>query len=1540
MRLRTTHRSSPRTKSNEIHAATQSVGNVCGGATTSLFANLIKVSSNDEPSSTPALPPEKGSRKRRRSLPSQKGDWAGTAARFACFVFAGIGLIPMLLSAFSRSDRVREWAAKKTAALLQAQIQLEASYQVRVQPWPLNIVLENVRVEASDGGSPFLAARKISATPRLFSLLDGTLDLGTIVVEEPRMRVVLRGGKLHNLKYKLPSGPASENDHIPFASVAITNGHLRFRDENTAAVATEVDVDLSVDNVGTSSKDAIGELKLRSGTIHLDRVRQRPEADSYDAVDEDTICNLDARLRISKREVLVRRFAVNASIDLDAERNTRPACKLSNDDWQKTSLQASLRIPLDDAHQPASVDGRFDIRLPISLANRFVDLPPTTGWVRLQAKEVHWRAGQKLPHLKGHLSGRALGIDSKYIAHSIETGVELIGGEVRARKMTLEWGGGLARIQQAVVSPLTKNMPLRAEGIRIDGVTLPDLLNDLDGHPDAWVAWDLQRVDVGHFSGTLKPLALAGPMIARTGNFAVYDRSVRLPQKKSRMAIKQGTIRTLFRVTEEAVVIDDASIKTPRSHLRTRVSLGYEQDLGVRIHKGSVIDLGELSPIVDMPFGGLVKLDVEGSGKFNNPRVVGEVAISNLSVDAFPLGDITTAKVEFRPLTLQFSKTIVQKNRSILRIPELAFNFDDGDADLSIRGRMYTADSGLHMRDFYKMLKLDQDARFSDLRGKAIGSADVAYHLGGKYDRCGGGMLRVRSNMQLRQLDLYGEKFDSGKLDLVYLWDDPEAGANGLQVNVRSLTLKKGTGNILARASIKHGGLLHANVTGSNLPLVAFSSLRESFAKRSESRLEQRVQPEAMLSVAGHIGGTLSRFSGILDVHSSALRLGPDTLPASRVRVSIKPRSVDPPVIGRSRCGNLIRKETPNGSSDYGQLERVYVLAGQLFGGQVSFSDLQLAQRSSGTLDNFEGTRKMVSGEMLLNELNLGAFANLIPGIAFSEASPTASLSGRLLIDELPLDRPAEAEAQLFIHRFKFSRAGNRIETKQLEQSILLSGDVLSVPPLPVTATLENGLSTSLRLAGQVSQLSGRAQLKLNLRLRPVDLGLIAKHVPQVKRASGSLEAELALVGPSNNPNLSGWGRIRKGNLSLNGLAVPLTNLELDLRIAKNEIELREATARAGNSGRVRIRGRAPLDGLRVKEIHGTLTASNLSLPLAEGVQATADAQLRLDHVMPRKQAKPKLPRLSGNITLNKFSYTRPMTFQLDLDQLTGRGRTQVSTYDPEDDVVRVDLNLVAPRPLRISNNLIDMRLKLEREGIHLVGTNGRYGALGKLRIMRGSKIYLQGHDFLVRDGEVEFDNEGRIAPRLDVQAETEYRRYATTSDVDSSATASSTGGKWRIAMHAFGDTDAPQVRFSSDPPLSQDDIVLLLQIGMTRAELERGLAGSLAQSVGLEAISAVTGLNQVGQAVPLIDEFRVGSQYSSRTGRPEPTVSIGKRITPKVRATISSGLGENREVRSNIEWKVGRGLSLQGSYDNVNDISSSTLGNVGVNLRWRLEFE
>jgi translocation and assembly module TamB len=278
------------------------------------------------------------------------------------------------------------------------------------------------------------------------------------------------------------------------------------------------------------------------------------------------------------------------------------------------------------------------------------------------------------------------------------------------------------------------------------------------------------------------------------------------------------------------------------------------------------------------------------------------------------------------------------------------------------------------------------------------------------------------------------------------------------------------------------------------------------------------------------------------------------------------------------------------------------------------------------------------------------------------------------------------------------------------------------------------------------------------------------------------------------------------------------------------------------------------------------------------------------------------------------------------------------------------ELSVRAKTPLRLRNNLVEAQLVIDSGALTVSGTNQRVGLRGDLKALQGGRFHLRGNDFDVRQAFIRFDDPTRIAPNVDVVAVTEYRRYSDTTaqsaaGAGANGIASSggvAGSVWHITVHAYGDADNLHLDMTSDPPLSQEDIVLLLTIGMTRAEVDQLQAGSLGTSAALEALATVSGADKaVKSAIPIIDDFRFGSAYDPRSGRTEPQVTVGKRLTENVRASVSSGLtsDQDREVRSILEWRLNQRLSVQGSYDNINDVSS-TVGNVGVDLRWRLEFE
>ena len=237
------------------------------------------------------------------------------------------------------------------------------------------------------------------------------------------------------------------------------------------------------------------------------------------------------------------------------------------------------------------------------------------------------------------------------------------------------------------------------------------------------------------------------------------------------------------------------------------------------------------------------------------------------------------------------------------------------------------------------------------------------------------------------------------------------------------------------------------------------------------------------------------------------------------------------------------------------------------------------------------------------------------------------------------------------------------------------------------------------------------------------------------------------------------------------------------------------------------------------------------------------------------------IPRVVGDVRLLSFEYSRPFRMEADLPSLAEKARkTTFELYDPSQDVVDFEVRVHAPRPLWIRNNLADLKLTLDSPVLTLSGSNQRVGLRGDLRVQPGSRVRLRANEFEVRDGLLRFDDATRLAPNLDVTATTEFRRYSSGLEMSGAASGtevSRAGGQWRIQLHAHGDTDNLRLDLTSEPALSQEDIVLLLTLGVTRAELEQMQASRLGETAAREGLSTLTGGDTMGrQPLPIIDDF------------------------------------------------------------------------------------
>src|SRR5262245_7102499 len=208
-----------------------------------------------------------------------KRDLGRFIAFVLCVVFAVIGTIPLLAGVLVRTGPVRSWAARETARTLARELGVKARYEVSVQAWPMLIALDNLEIEASDGGSPFLAVERVAVRPRLFALLAGQLDVGDVEIVGPRIRAVVENGELKNLSVKLPppsDKPSAPSPKPPFASVSVTDARIDASIDDIHVQTKEVDVDVSAE-LGSAF-----EIALRAGTSTISRTHPFPGREEFE----------------------------------------------------------------------------------------------------------------------------------------------------------------------------------------------------------------------------------------------------------------------------------------------------------------------------------------------------------------------------------------------------------------------------------------------------------------------------------------------------------------------------------------------------------------------------------------------------------------------------------------------------------------------------------------------------------------------------------------------------------------------------------------------------------------------------------------------------------------------------------------------------------------------------------------------------------------------------------------------------------------------------------------------------------------------------------------------------------------------------------------------------------------------------------------------------------------------------------------------------------------------------------------------------------
>jgi translocation and assembly module TamB len=380
--------------------------------------------------------------------------------------------------------------------------------------------------------------------------------------------------------------------------------------------------------------------------------------------------------------------------------------------------------------------------------------------------------------------------------------------------------------------------------------------------------------------------------------------------------------------------------------------------------------------------------------------------------------------------------------------------------------------------------------------------------------------------------------------------------------------------------------------------------------------------------------------------------------------------------------------------------------------------------------------------------------------------------------------------------------------------------------------------------------------LRGSLRATTGALGIVNLWVPEIDRAAGRLELDLAIGGTLGEPSINGVARVEDGELDLYQVNLALREAKMEARLLDNSITFR-ATAGAG----------------------GGKLASNGSLNWREG-QPQGQLTLKGENL------------LLVNVPEARIKASPDLTFRIDGRQLTIDGEVKI----PEAAIAPADLTgavlsssdevivgAVPRDPAQTFSVTSRIRMVLgERVSLDSFGLSGRL--TGGLTVETGVDGISRGTgELAVADGKY-----AALGRRLDIQRGRLIFGGGLLADPGVDLRAQKQFPDVIAGVNVRGTLRAPRMTFFSEPSLPQSQIVSLILAGGSFESAQSTDRDSASRRSAVLAQGGAIIAQQLGQRVG-IEDVSIEQDLSNET-----SLVLGKYLSPRLYVSYGVSLAES----------------------------------------------
>lgn len=320
-----------------------------------------------------------------------------------------------------------------------------------------------------------------------------------------------------------------------------------------------------------------------------------------------------------------------------------------------------------------------------------------------------------------------------------------------------------------------------------------------------------------------------------------------------------------------------------------------------------------------------------------------------------------------------------------------------------------------------------------------------------------------------------------------------------------------------------------------------------------------------------------------------------------------------------------------------------------------------------------------------------------------------------------------------------------------------------------------------------------------------------------------------------------------------------------------------------------------------------------------------------------------KLPySLTGEVKIQKlllmneigdFKRGKQTVFTKEYDYLPERSSTIANN------LVNMNVDIETVEPIMLNNSLADVGIVGNAQ---VIGGEEDFRVVGKFSLApRNNKIFFKGNEYTLAKANIFFYQRNKVTnPELDIAAHSVINDH-------------------RVNIKVFGPVDDFKMELSSEPALTQEDVLSLIAFGYTE-DLSANLSEQEKESMTRAGVGSIifdsfkineTLKNEFGLKVNLGTEIqeenrgylsRINSDSAVGRVNSATTIEVKKQLNEAVNLSVTSTVGGSigQKQSMNLNYNINNQLSVEGVYETRTSaegeetINDSSLG-ADVKIRW-----